>query len=142
MRHTQSFGELASRGKRRIEPCQQLALEALHRIVKVALEPLVDKRCRISRYRQIDLLGAKLVPLQQRHGAIEAVAQLAHVARPAISSQIVCHVAGKARAWTLQFAGKARDKLLGQHHDIRLALAQRRQRQTQHVEAIVEILAE
>ncbi len=139
MRHTQPFGELAGRREGRIEPCQQLALEALHRIVEIPLEPLVDERHGLGGHRHIDLLGTQLIPFQQGHGPIKTVAQLAHVAGPAIGGQVIGHVAGKARTRALQLAGKAGDKLLGQRHDVRLALAQGRQTQTQHVEAIVEI---
>ncbi|MNJ27603.1 hypothetical protein D3C77_221120 [compost metagenome] len=88
------------------------------------------------------MLGAYFVPFQQRHGPVEAVAQLAHVAGPAVGGQVFGHVAGKARARALQLAREAGDELLGQGHDVRLALAQGGQRQTQHIEAVVEIFAE
>ncbi|MNT29785.1 hypothetical protein D3C72_1655450 [compost metagenome] len=136
------LGQLAGRGEGRVEPLQQPALEALHRLVEPPFEPLVDERHGIGRHRQIHVLGAKFVPFQQGHGPVEAVAQLAHVAGPAVGGQVLGHVAGKARAWALQLAREAGDELLGQGHDVRLALAQGGQRQTQHIEAVVEIFPE
>ena len=75
------------------------------------------------------------------HGSLHHVFQLADVARPRIIHQGVEHPGIDLVDANLMFLGELPDELLRQRNDIDFAMPQRRDRELQHVEAIVQVLA-
>jgi len=92
-------------------------------------------------------LGRQIVDLdrgsaRKHHGALDGVLELAHVARPLVAAQRLRGGARKSRQVAVVARGISLKEVLGQERDIVAAIAQRRDRHRDDVEAIVEILAE
>ena len=75
------------------------------------------------------------------HDLFHGVFQLAHVARPRVVLQYFQSSGAQLRLWSLFAAGDAPEKMVAQRRDIFTALAQWRQFQFHHRQAVVEIFA-
>ena len=76
------------------------------------------------------------------HDPLAGVLELAHVARPAIAREGVAHRGRDRRRVDAALRREAAEEEVGQQRDVFLALAQRRQHDRQHVEAVEQVLAE
>ena len=84
------------------------------------------------------MFGHDQVAAAEQGGAFHGVAQFADVARPGVVFQAIGHGGGKARA----ALGESGDELAGQRQDVLAPLAQRRDVQFHHVEAVEQVFAE
>ena len=78
---------------------------------------------------------------QERH-ALDHVEQLADVARPGIGLQARVGARGQGLLGQAVVGARARQEALGEEHDIPLSLTERGQAESEHGQAVVEILAE
>src|SRR5215469_17171824 len=76
---------------------------------------------------------------RQHHCAFDYVLQFANVARPGVSREHIHCVLGNSGDLLCELAAEPLDKKRRQQRDVGTALAKRRQRKWQHVEAIEEI---
>ena len=79
---------------------------------------------------------------RQHGGALDRVLQLAHVARPGVARAGARRCRRDRRSVAAELACRAREELLGERGDVLAPLAQGRQRERDHVEAVEEVLAE
>jgi hypothetical protein len=77
----------------------------------------------------------------EHHGPLDHFEELAYVARPVMHAQLAKR-ARRERAWLPAGRRLGLEEVLGQHRNVRGALAERRQAERQHVEAEVEVAAE
>src|SRR6188768_1247740 len=95
--------------------------------------------CGRARYeRQVGLLDQRA--LTDHHRALDEVLQLAHIARKWQSSQAFHRRARNGRDVPLVFGREFAHETLDQGGDIACSLTQRRQRDREHVDAVVEVL--
>ena len=141
MGDVESLGQLAGRGIFGIKPLQQYTLEPFYRLVQRAFAQGVQPLQAVL-FGQGQLGQAQFVPFQQADGPIQAVAQLAHVARPGVMLQVIAQAGGQAGAGAFQLGGKANAEVLGQRQYVFLPFAQRRYAQVEHVEPVEQILPE
>ena len=74
-------------------------------------------------------------------GAIEDVAELAYVARPAVVEQHFAGSVGEAEVWAAMEASEVIEKEIDEQADVVAAIAEWRQVQLEDAEAIVKVLA-
>ena len=89
-----------------------------------------------------ELGDGELRPVGQHDGAEHGVLELAHVAGPGIAGQQLERLLGDAGDATAFLGGEAREEVHGEVRHVLEALAQRRHPDREHVEAVVEVLAE
>ena len=78
----------------------------------------------------------------QHDGAVEHVAELPHVARPAVGEQLGPGRVGQAQVGPAVQAAEMIEEEIDQQADVVAAVAQRRQVQLEHAEPVVQVLAE
>ena len=88
------------------------------------------------------MLGRDQAAFAEDRGAFEDVAQLADVAGPVIFDQPLARVARDAGRRASQAAADLAEERFAQRQDVVAAIAERRQVDRKHVQAIEEILAE
>ena len=98
------------------------------------------RRLGVDRGREVARLDAGAVA--EHHGALHRVLQLAHVAGPAVGGEGAQGVVGEGVDALAVLLGVAAEEEEGQLGDVADALAERGDLQGDHVEAVVEILAE
>src|SRR5262249_31689191 len=81
-----------------------------------------------------------LIEGRERHRALDAVLQLAHVAGPRIRHQLLSSLRREARDPLVRARSDLVEKVAGEHEDITTATAQRRQVDLEHVDTEIEIL--
>ena len=91
-------------------------------------------------HRQV--LAADEAAVGQDHGALDGVAQLADVAGPRVGEQLIACLARDARRRAADGFADLGEKRVGQLQDVVEPLAQRRQRDLEDAEPVVEVLAE
>ena len=77
----------------------------------------------------------------QNQRAFDDVAQFAHVAGPAVRQQFLPRAPGETFHALVHRRVKHFEKMFGQQQDVLVPLAQRRQAELHHVEAVKQILA-
>ena len=82
------------------------------------------------------------VIVAQQHEAFGDIAQLAHIARPVIGHQPLVYMGIHGRSLLAVACRRHQQEMLEQQRDVFPSLAQRRDFQGHHIEAVVEILAE
>ena len=82
----------------------------------------------------LEQVGADRLPAGEQRRALDHVLELAHVARPRVCAQRVPRALAQRRA--------PGEEMLGQRQDVVAAFGQRRQAHLDHVEAVVQVLAE
>src|ERR1019366_3848426 len=78
----------------------------------------------------------------QNHGALQHVAQFAHIPRPAVPLERFHHLRGDLRHLASVLAVHIPDQRFHHGGDVFLALAQRRQMNVEYVQAVEEVLAQ
>ena len=90
-----------------------------------------------------EVAGGQRVAFGQQHRALDGVAQLADVARPAVAPAAAsCASGATPRTLLLELGVVGVDVELDEPRDVVGAVAQRRQHNRQHVEPVEEVLAE
>src|SRR5262249_21861430 len=135
------------RGLRLVPPA---ALERLHherspRLVPIhagcrPLHPAGHPRTGGSRDRK--MFGGQLLALRQQHGALDGVTKLTDVARLRVRLQETHRVSAHRPDAFPEFRVVCVHEVVDERRDVVGARAQRRQRDRQHVQAIVQVLAE
>ncbi|MNS71991.1 hypothetical protein D3C72_1053870 [compost metagenome] len=92
--------------------------------------------------RQAQVVGTDAVFLGQRQRAFQDVLQLAHISREAILGQRVQRRGRQQRGGAAVAAGQPCQDRGGQRRQVLAALAQRRHAQFDHVDAVVQVVAE
>ena len=82
------------------------------------------------------------VSARKHHRALHDVLKLAHVARPLVGEQAPHRLGGDVRDLLAGLTREAPQECLHQLGDVVRALAQRRQRDREHVQSVIEVLAE
>ena len=95
---------------------------------------------RLQRRRQ--MMRVQDLGVADDQAALDGVLELAHVARPVIAHQHVDRRRGDALHVLAVLQRELLQEVVGEQQDVGLALAQRRHEDREHVQAIVEILAE
>src|SRR5262245_30725178 len=80
--------------------------------------------------------------LAHQHGALDGVLELAHVAWPAVFLERLHRVGAEAGDLASQLLGEVPEEVLRQRQDVLAPLAERRYRQVDDVQAVVEVLPE
>src|SRR3989449_10207851 len=88
------------------------------------------------------LIDGKGLALAQDHGALDHVLQLAHVPRPVVRLQQLQRLLSDGADPLSGLLGVALDQIFGQDRNVDHALAQRRDPDGKHIEAIEEVRAE
>src|SRR6266849_1325061 len=88
-----------------------------------------------------EIVGLDDLVSREDRGALDRVLQLAHVARPWIAKEPGHRRRAQAEA-AAQALGGATEEVLGEERNVLAALAQRGQRDRDHVEAIEEVFPE
>ena len=88
------------------------------------------------------MLLADASALRQHHAALDDVAQLAHVAGPRVGLERLPRLVRQSLDLGAVAAVAVIDEARHQQRDVLEPIAQRRQMQAQHIEAVVEVLAE
>ena len=88
------------------------------------------------------VVGVDRPSLAHQHRPLDAVLQLAHVARPVVAHQQVDGAGGDAADVLALVRRVLLDEVVGEERDVGLSLPQRRQEDPVHVEAVEEVLAE
>jgi hypothetical protein len=79
---------------------------------------------------------------REQRDALHQVGELAHVARPRIGGERRRRVGVERLGRDAVVGARAAQVVLREHHDVGAALAQRRQRERQHRETVIQVLAE
>src|SRR5437870_3953178 len=79
--------------------------------------------------------------LAENRRALERVPQLAHVAGPVVLQKRILRVAGQAGRRTAERTADLLEKRLAQRKDVRPALAQRRERDVEYLEPVIQVFA-
>ena len=77
----------------------------------------------------------------QNHSALQHVTQLAHVPGPGVAAKLLADIGIDVHHAGFVLAIEHFDERFGEHRQIALALAQRRQRNLKNVQAVVQIFA-
>ena len=83
-----------------------------------------------------------MIEASQRHGPLDAVLQLAHVARPGVAEELVGSGAREPDDGPPALRGVAPHEASREKQDVASPLAQRRHVHAHHVDAVVQIFAE
>src|SRR5438093_46824 len=101
-----------------------------------------DGRRRRCEVRQTEGAGADLGLGREQRDSLHQVAELAYVARPRVGQERRARVGGERLGRHAVVGARPAQKVLGERQDVARPLAQRRQREGEHGQAMVEILAE
>ena len=97
---------------------------------------------RVAAPPEVEVLGADRRAAREDHRALDDVLDLAHVARPVVLAQLLHAVGCEARRRHAHLARELRDEVVRERPEVVEAIAQRRQVDREHVEPVVEVLAE
>src|SRR5690606_28076433 len=121
-----------------VEPGQQCALEAFHGLAEAAYLLAISGQAGAG---DIQVIKADHAAVGHRRSTKDDVLQLAHIAGPAIAEQRRQGGGGEAAGWPLDLVARQYEEMARQQQDVFATLAQWRDIQVEHVEAIEQVLA-
>ena len=102
----------------------------------------VTRELLYSRIALGQIVDADVIELRERHRALDAVLQLADVARPGVREQLLGGVALDARLTLCGDRGEALQEVLREKQDVAPARAERRHVNAHDVDPVEEVFAE